>query len=175
MLKIKPPAYQYCPFCGRKLKTRTEERKRRKYCSFCHWTYYPHVDGAALAVILRRGRVLLVKRAREPYKNTWMFPAGFIEFGEAPWEACQREVEEETGLKMKKAKLQEVLQSTDDPRSPGHFVFVYRVEVLSGEIKTDLEENKDIAWFSLTTSPKIGWQLHRRIWRKLKRKQASTD
>lgn len=78
---------------------------------------------SAEAIIIKNGKVLLVKRAREPYKGTWMFPAGFIDFGEHPTETITREVSEETGLKLKKAELFKVLQSEDDPRSPGHFLF----------------------------------------------------
>lgn len=107
MLDIQPPDFKFCPFCGRKLKIKIEEEKKRKFCSFCNWTYYPHVAVSAAAIIVRKNKVLMVKRAREPYKNTWMFPAGFIDFGEHPLETLKREVWEETGLKVKKAKLEE--------------------------------------------------------------------
>ncbi|MGC4807003.1 NUDIX domain-containing protein [Micromonospora sp. DT233] len=41
------------------------------------------------------GRVLLV---RPSYKNHWEIPGGYVEPGESPRAACQREVEEELGL-----------------------------------------------------------------------------
>ncbi|WP_149183466.1 NUDIX hydrolase [Streptomyces sp. TRM49041] len=41
------------------------------------------------------GRVLLV---RPSYKPMWEIPGGYIETGESPLAACQREVEEELGI-----------------------------------------------------------------------------
>jgi len=103
MLKIKPPNYQFCPFCGKKLEIKDEEGEKRKFCSSCNWTYYPHVHSAVAAVIVSQGKALMVKRAREPFKDTWMFPAGFVDFGEHPLETLKREVKEETGLKVEKS------------------------------------------------------------------------
>ncbi|MFW6457552.1 MAG: NUDIX domain-containing protein [Planctomycetota bacterium] len=58
---------------------------------------------AADTVCLRCGHrgapeVLLVKRAYNPYKDSWAFPGGFVELDEDLWEAARREVQEETGL-----------------------------------------------------------------------------
>ncbi|MBM3205445.1 NUDIX hydrolase, partial [Candidatus Shapirobacteria bacterium] len=127
MLMISPPDYQFCPFCSKKLSIRLEENKKRKYCASCSWTYYPRVALAAAAIIIRRDKVLLVKRGKQPYKGTWMFPAGFVDFGETPWEAIVREVKEETDLKAKEGKLLEVLQNKDDTRESGHLTFFYQV------------------------------------------------
>src|SRR4030042_5511761 len=144
MLKIKPPDYQFCPFCGKKLGIRIEEGKERKYCASCHWTYYPQVNQTVAALVVKDNRVLLVQRRREPYKGTWMFPAGFVEFGEHPLETLKREVKEETGLMVKKVCLMDILQTKDDPRAPGHVSIFYRTEVLNGPLKNDDEENQDI-------------------------------
>lgn len=43
-------------------------------------------------------RVLLIKRAGDPYKHTWALPGGFVEINEGLEQAAQRELEEETGL-----------------------------------------------------------------------------
>ena len=170
MLKIKPPDYQFCPFCGKKLKIRIEEEKERKFCSSCKWTYYPHVATTVAAVIVKSGKILLVKRAREPYLGTWMFPAGFIDFGEHPKETLVREILEETGLNLKKAKLMDIIQIEDDPRSLGHFCLFYKVSVSGSKIKTDEDENQDIGWFDLNNLPEIGWKSHKYIIGLLKNK-----
>lgn len=163
MLKIKPPDYQFCPFCSKKLQIKIEEGKERKYCPYCHWTYYPYVAITVAAIIIWGHKVLLVKRGLEPYKETWVFPAGFVDFGEHPLETIKREVKEETGLKVKKADLFYILQITDDPRAPGHLSIFYRVEVLDGCLKNDNEENQDIGWFDIQKPPKIGSQNHQKI------------
>lgn len=169
MLKILPPDFQFCPFCGKKLGLKKEEQKERKYCPSCNWTYYPHVGASAGAIILRRGKILLVQRKRPPYKDTWMLPAGFVDFGEHPEQTVSREVKEETGLKVKKLKLIKVVQSEDDPRSPGHFMFFYRVWAVGSQLKTDEEENSSIAWFDLQKLPQIGWKAHKKLISEIKK------
>lgn len=54
----------------------------------------PRVAAGALFVD-DRGRVLLV---HPTYKDTWDIPGGYVERGESPAAACQREVKEELGI-----------------------------------------------------------------------------
>ena len=175
MLEIKPPNFLFCPFCGKKLEIKQEEDHQRKFCAKCNWTYYPHVAASAAAIITKGEKVLLVKRAREPYKGTWMFPAGFIDFGEHPEETLRREVSEETGLRLKNAILFKVMQSKDDPRSPGHFLFFYKVTVAGSKLKTDKEENQGISWFDLKNPPKIGWESHQLVIKLLQKRKSVLD
>jgi 8-oxo-dGTP diphosphatase len=44
------------------------------------------------------GRLLLIRRGREPGKGLWSIPGGRVEAGESDQEAVVREVREETGL-----------------------------------------------------------------------------
>ena len=170
MLKIKPPNYIFCPFCGKKLSNiKEEDSRKRKFCRFCQWTYYPHVAVGAAAIIVKGKKVLMVQRATEPYEDTWMFPAGFVEYGEHPFDALKREIKEETNLSIKKARLIEIFQSQDDLRSPGHFIFFYKATVSKGKLKTD-KENKGIAWVDIKDPPKIGWKIHKHIMRLLQQK-----
>ena len=53
---------------------------------------------AALAVVLREGHVLLVKRKNEPDAGLWGFPGGHVELGETGLDAAARELHEETGV-----------------------------------------------------------------------------
>ena len=55
---------------------------------------------AASAVIVDAGRVLLVRRGREPQRGHWSVPGGKCEPGETPQEAAAREAHEETGLRV---------------------------------------------------------------------------
>ncbi|MFA5581293.1 MAG: NUDIX domain-containing protein, partial [Paracoccaceae bacterium] len=53
---------------------------------------------AVLAVVIRDGRALLVRRANTPDAGLWGFPGGKIEPGEPILVAAERELHEETGV-----------------------------------------------------------------------------
>ena len=161
------PDYQYCPFCGRQLIFRTTPEKERLYCTACDWTYYPHIATSVGAIIQKDNQVLLVKRDIEPFKGYWQLPAGFIEYGEHPHTALEREVEEETGLQVKDIEFFQLFQVNDDPREPGHLFLSFKTKVSSGSISTDENENSDIAWHSLDDLPPIGWHSHQAILKSL--------
>lgn len=54
---------------------------------------------AVLAVVPVDGRVVLVRRANPPRAGTWGMPGGKIDLGETLFQAAERELAEETGLK----------------------------------------------------------------------------
>jgi len=64
----------------------------------------PGIPVSAGALIYdRAGRLLILKPT---YKSGWTIPGGVMEAdGESPWEACQREVREETGLEVSRGRL----------------------------------------------------------------------
>jgi len=55
------------------------------------------IPGVSVLVI-DAGRVLLVRRGREPNRGLWALPGGRIEAGESAEAAAVREVHEETGV-----------------------------------------------------------------------------
>lgn len=161
---IQSPNYRFCPFCQSYLRIRIEEGdKERKYCPLCHWVYFPTVSYSAMGLLVRDGKVLMVKRALDPHKDTWMFPAGFAEYGEHPQEAMIRELKEELGIEVYKSRLIDVFQSTDDVRAPGHLVMAYLVNASSDSaVNMAPEENLEIGWHDiLAKPPEIGFKIHR--------------
>ena len=76
-----------------------------------------------------RGRVLLVRRGKPPFKGKHALPGGFVEIGETVEDACRRELMEETGIKAGRLQLLGVY--SDPKRDPrGHtcaVVFLTRI------------------------------------------------
>ena len=60
----------------------------------------PRVMVTARAVLLHRGRVLLL-RAEEPGREYYFLPGGMVRHGERMEDACVREVAEETGIEVR--------------------------------------------------------------------------
>ena len=90
-----------------------------------HFPLYPVVSVGA--VILDRGRVLLVKRARPPLQGEWSLPGGVVELGETLPQAVVREVREETGLAVDVGSVLEVIervQESTDGRVEYHYVII---------------------------------------------------
>jgi 8-oxo-dGTP diphosphatase len=48
--------------------------------------------------VVRSGRVLLLRRAQDPWRHAWDVPGGFCEAAEHPMHAAERELAEEVGL-----------------------------------------------------------------------------
>jgi ADP-ribose pyrophosphatase len=73
---------------------------------------YPETPIPAVgAVIIHQGKVLLVKRAKDPARGYWSIPGGAIELGERAREAVKREVKEECGLDIEVGPVLEVVDS----------------------------------------------------------------
>lgn len=89
--------WRSCPRCSSEL---TGDEKRVE-CPGCGFVAYANPAPTATAVIADdEGRVLLGRRAIEPYKNMWDLPGGFVEEDEHPLDALRRELREEAALEV---------------------------------------------------------------------------
>lgn len=116
------------------------------------------VDG----VIFQHGKILLTKRAIEPFKNSWVLPGGHIEKGESPERAALREVREETGLKTHVVSFLNVY--SDPKRDPrGHTVSsVYVLKHTSSSLKRTSEVSESRFFAKNEVPRKIGFD-HKEI------------
>lgn len=101
------------------------------------------------AVVVDRGRVLLVRRGREPLKGQWSLPGGLLELGESLSAGVAREVLEETGLIIEPIELIELLDRIhrEGDRVRYHYVLAdYLCRVSGGTLKaaSDADEAR---WF----------------------------
>src|SRR5690606_9292863 len=91
---------------------------------------------AAAVLVEQDRRVLLVRRANEPFRGLWTLPAGFINGGEDPAEAASRECLEETGLRVQILRVLDIIAGKEHPRG-ADFIIVYQASVLGGELRPD--------------------------------------
>jgi 8-oxo-dGTP diphosphatase len=109
-----------------------------------------------------RIEVLLIKRARDPFKGRWAFPGGFVDEDESLEDAAARELREETGLE--NVHLEQVGAFGDPGRDPrGHTVSVAFAAVLEdrAEAKAD-DDAEDAAWHSVARPPRLAFD-HKKI------------
>jgi ADP-ribose pyrophosphatase len=101
-------------------------------------TEYPDAPRLAVGgVVIKDGRVLLVRRGKPPAFGEWAIPGGSVELGETLQQAVERELREETGLIVKAGEIChtfEAVKRDDDGRVRFHYVIIdLTAEYLSGE------------------------------------------
>jgi 8-oxo-dGTP diphosphatase len=75
-------------------------------CPHCGFATYAHSKPTASGVVVDdRGRVLLSKRAKDPFAGKWDLPGGFLEEGEHPLDGVKRELREEAGIEIGDERL----------------------------------------------------------------------
>ena len=96
---------KFCSSCASPLEMRLANGAMRPACPACGRVVYFDPKVAAITVISREGKVLLIRRAGDPGKGLWSVPGGYVDRGEVVEEAATREVQEETGLVVRIERL----------------------------------------------------------------------
>ena len=114
---------------------------------------YPNRPYVGVGVIVFRDQeVLLVKRNKEPHKGQWSIPGGSQIIGETAAEAAQRELLEETGVKVDRLLLVDVVDSIIpdvEGKIKYHYTLVdYMGQWHSGESRPG-DDAQDVRWVRL--------------------------
>lgn len=114
-------------------------------------------DGAKL-------KVLLIRRANEPFKGRWAFPGGFMDMDESAEECARRELREETGLTVDSLRQFHTFSAPlRDPRgrtvTVAFYALVKACDVAGGD------DAADARWFPLGGLPPLAFD-HDSILRK---------
>ncbi|MEI6152742.1 MAG: NUDIX hydrolase [Deltaproteobacteria bacterium] len=146
----------YCATCGKTLKTDTLDGKERQVCSQCREVFYENPLPAATVILPGRNReILLVKRAKEPFKDMWCFPIGFAEVGESIEDAALRELKEETGVDGKIIQLIDV-SSHKNPLYGDLLIVSFEAEKVGGKEEPG-DDASDCRYFPVKSLPKLAF------------------
>ncbi len=120
---------------------------------------YPDAPVVAVAaVVLRDGKILLVRRAGEPGRGKWSIPGGVVKLGERLREAVVREVREECGILIEVVDLLdvfEVIVRDEEGRIRFHYVIVdFLARPLSGQLRAS-DDALEAAWVDLEEAPRM--------------------
>lgn len=137
---------RFCPMCAGRLRVVRAADRRRPRCPRCGWTFYDNPVPAVVAVIASRRRILLTRRAHAPYAGSWDVPGGFLEAGETPEAGLRRELREELGVGVARARLIGFATDHYGPRGFPLLAIVYRV-VPSGTRFRPADDVAEARWF----------------------------
>lgn len=107
--------------------------------------------GCSAAIFDERGRIFLTRRTDN---GQWCLPGGGMDAGESVAEACEREVWEETGLRVRVKRLVGVYSHSDQlvvypDGNKAHIVALhFEAEIISGEPGLS-NETTDFGYFSM--------------------------
>ncbi len=105
-----------------------------------------------ICAVVRDNEVLMIQRAKDPYKGYWSLPGGKIENREHPEQAAEREVFEESGIRTRCKKVACINSETYAGDVEGHFLsLVCLLDYISGEISIGNEGI--VQWFPISSLP----------------------
>jgi 8-oxo-dGTP diphosphatase len=105
-------------------------------------------------IILKDGKFLIQRRKGSHGLGTWSIPGGHLEFGESFAETAEREVLEETGVKIKNVRFGAITNDilTQDDK---HYVSIWLISEYESGTARIMEPDKcdGMLWCTLTTLP----------------------
>ncbi len=146
----------YCSICGRELGTDLLEGKERQVCGSCDKVYYENPLPVASVILPNHDReILLVRRAKEPFKDMWCCPIGFAETGESIEGAALRELREETGVEGKIVQLLDVGSHAN--HLYGELLIVTFEAEKTGGVERAGDDASDARYFPVMNLPKLAF------------------
>lgn len=132
--------FVYCPQCKEKLQKQYLDGEDVLICPSCGFHYWQKPKPVVSILISKDGKVLMLQRNHDPFKNYWVLPGGFIRYDETPTDAICRETKEEIGLVPKIRRIIGAYRIDDDPRGV-HIDIIYEGSV-EGTIQLSEEDKR---------------------------------
>jgi len=89
-----------CPRCGRPISRTVRDDPRVIRCPRCLYLMFDYPRACAGMIVVKAGRVLMLRRGHRPRRGYMDFPGGFVDANETIEAAARRELREETGLRV---------------------------------------------------------------------------
>jgi 8-oxo-dGTP diphosphatase len=147
----------FCIRCGTRLRRARHTGRARQTpgCPRCGWIDWNNPAPTASVLILKRGRVLLVRRAFAPSRGAWDIPGGFIEPGETAEAAARREVREELGIDVRLGGVVGIFPDVYGPqRMPSLNIYFLGRLGREGSPPRAGDDASSFAWFPLSAVPR---------------------
>lgn len=138
--------HKFCGACGAGMSYDDGEHAMK--CPNCGVFEYPRIAPAIIVAVEREGKLLLAHGVNFP-QGRFSVLAGFVEPGESLEECVEREVYEESGVRLKNIKY---FGSQPWP-FPHSLMLGFTAEWESGEIVPDMTEVTDVRWFAVDEIP----------------------
>jgi ADP-ribose pyrophosphatase YjhB (NUDIX family) len=117
--------------------------------------YFPDPKVAVAVLIKKDDEVLFIQRRYDPQAGHWTLPSGFVDAGEDPKVAAERECLEETGLVIRDLHLLDVIYGQEHPHGAS-ILIVYQAKVQSGELNPG-DDARQAAYFHINHLPPLAF------------------
>lgn len=152
--------YRFCPSCAIRLQNKCIDGVERLACPACDFIFWNNPKPTTSIILLKEGKLLLLKRAHEPFKGQWVLPGGYVEHDEDPKTTIIRETKEETGLDIAVLGVIYTYLIDNDPRG-NSIDIVFKGKITGGEVK--LREHTNVDFFSPSALPELIAYRHREV------------
>ena len=140
--------HRYCGRCGAENDFSLQDRSLK--CPDCGLPHYPRLSPAVIVAVYRENAILLGRSNRFP-NAFYSVLAGFVEPGETLEQTVEREVFEETGV-----RVQDIQYFGSQPWPfPNSLMIGFTARYAGGDIVLADDEIDDAQWFTLDTLPQI--------------------
>jgi len=161
----------FCHFCGAPLGKRESDGRMRLYCEKERRFIYENPIPAATGIVSDdSGRILLVRRNRQPGKNLWALPGGFIEMQEGPADAARRELSEECGITVHDPSLVDIIYQESRFFGTSLLIIGYSFGSFEGTPRAG-DDAEALEFYNPGELPRMAFESHNRLIKKFLDKQ----